>query len=229
MSPRPLHAVPARTGTTLRSTLLCSLCASLLVACPTRHLYPDGSDLTGQLEREVIALQQTVRALEYQVQTCGSNAEADTMYQELHQLLGGGEEVTIDREGNITLLGLPADFLFSRGTDLRDEAAMTLDLLATALKVHSEHTVVLEGHTDDLAPSGDLRRLYGDNWILSFARAEAVMMALTQRFGVEGHRFTIQARASYDPVATNDTVAGQRKNRRVVARIIPPSRPVIPE
>lgn len=203
--------------------------ALLLTGCPTPHRYPDGSDLTGQLEREVIALQQTVRSLEYRVQTCGTDAAADTMYQELHQLLGADDDIAIDRQGNVTLLVLPADFLFSRGTDLRDEAAMTLDLVATALNVNSEHTVILEGHTDDLAPSGDLRRLYADNWVLSFARAEAVMMALTQRFGVESRRFTIQARASYDPIATNDTVAGQRKNRRVVVRIIPPTRPVIPD
>lgn len=194
-----------------------------LAGCPTSHRYPDGSDLAGQLEREVIALQQRVRSLEFEAAYCSSDAGPDAMYQDLYSLLHG-TDLALQREGSVTVLTLPADYLFSGGTDLREEARMGLDLLATALKAHPGHTVVVEGHTDDRPPSGDLRRLYADNWLLSYARAEAVMVALVGTYGVPADRFALQARAHYDPVATNDTTSGQMKNRRVVVRVFPPKK-----
>ncbi len=202
--------------------------AIVLTACPATHRYPDGSDLAGQLEREVVALQQRVRFLEHEVAHCSQDTGPDTIYQDLYALFVGSE-VTVSRDGKVTILNLPVDYLFSGGTDLRDEARMALDLTASALKSHPDHQVSLEGHTDDRPPSGDLRRLYSDNWLLAYARAEAVMVALTQQFDVAPSRFTLLARAQHDPVATNDTSEGQRKNRRVVMRIIPPRRPVLPE
>jgi len=202
--------------------------AVLLAGCPPRHSYPDGAGLAGQLEREVVALQQRVRTLEFQLEHCGEDPDPDSIYLDLHQIFAG-TDVVVSREGSTTILLFPADYLFSGGTDLREEALMSLDLLATALNLHPEHKVVVEGHTDDRMPSGDLRRLYSDNWVLSYSRAEAVMHALTTQFGVDPARFTVQAHAEWQPIATNDTSAGQAKNRRVMVRIIPPKRPVIPE
>lgn len=209
----------------MRSTeaLLLAAAALGLAGCPSTHRYPDGSDLAGQLEREVVALQQRVRMLEFEAAYCASDAGPDAMYQDLYSLLQG-TDLVLQREGSVTILTLPADYLFSGGTDLREEARMALDLLATALNAHPDHTVIVEGHTDDRPPSGDLRRLYADNWLLSYARAEAVMVALTGTYGVAVDRFAIQARAHHDPVATNDTTAGQMKNRRVVVHVIPPKR-----
>lgn len=202
--------------------------ALALAGCPAEHRYPDGGGLTQQLEREVIALRQTVSSLEYQAAHCDQDMGPDVVYQELYAVYAGSQ-VEISRDGDVTLLTLPADFLFSGGTDLREEARMSLDLLATALRLHPEHTLTVEGHTDDRLPSGDLRRLYADNWLLSYARAEAVMVALVNQFGVAPERFTLQAKAQYEPVATNDTQAGQKKNRRVVIRIEPPRKPHIPQ
>jgi flagellar motor protein MotB len=202
--------------------------ALLLAGCPSRHSYPDGAGLAGQLEREVIALQQRVRTLEFQLEHCGEDPAPDSIYLDLHQIFSGSD-VLVSRVHSTTILLLPADYLFSGGTDLREEALMSLDLLATALNLNPEHKVIVEGHTDDRMPSGDLRRLYSDNWVLSYSRAEAVMHALTTQFGANPSRFTVQARAEWEPIATNDTYAGQAKNRRVMVRIIPPKRPVIPE
>lgn len=192
-----------------------------LAGCPSAHRYPDGSGLQAQLEREVVALQARVRTLEEDLLTCGEDTGPDTIYQELHQVMSG-MEIEVAREGNTTLLTFPADLLFSRGTDLRDEARMPLDILATAISLHPEYTVTVEGHTDDRQPAGDLRRLYADNWALSWSRAETVMHILSTEFGIPEERFTLKARAHYDPVATNDTSAGQALNRRVVVRLIPP-------
>lgn len=200
----------------------------VLAGCPPKHEYPDGSGLTGQLEREVIALQQRIRALEYELEHCADDSGPDSVYRDLHQVFRGSE-VDISRQGSTTVLTLPSDYLFSGGTDLREEATMSLDLVATALKLHPEHMVTVEGHTDDRMPSGDLRRLYADNWVLSYARAEAVMHALVTEFKVDPSRFTIEAHGEYNPVATNDTAPGQAKNRRVVIVIVPPNKPVLPE
>ena len=50
--------------------LLLAALATGLAGCPPKVVYPDGSGINGQLEREVQALQQTVRMLEYEAATC---------------------------------------------------------------------------------------------------------------------------------------------------------------
>jgi flagellar motor protein MotB len=176
--------------------------------------------LETQLEREILALRGTVSSLERSLELCGEDGTSDSLYAELNQVFTKSE-ITLDRVGLTTLVTVPADHLFSRGTDLRDEAGMTLDFLATALGLHPGYRIFVEAHTDDLALTGDLRHLYRDNWGLSFARAEAVKDAMVERYGVTESRFTLVARGAHQPLTTNDTPAGRSRNRRVVFHLKP--------
>ncbi len=196
----------------------------LLVACPSTR----GSPLHDQLESEVIALHQKVRSLEAALETCGDDRTAGPIYQELHQILSD-TRVRVGREGPATTLLFPADLLFRDELEIRTEARMPLDLLATALAKHTDHRVIVEGHTDARPLSGDLQRRYRDHWGVAYARAEAVMRSLVEDFEVPEERFTVTARAHHDPVATNDTEAGQRQNRRVLVRVEPPIRGAAPQ
>ncbi|MFK7931373.1 MAG: flagellar motor protein MotB [Myxococcota bacterium] len=194
----------------------------LLAACAPKHDYPHGNGLVGQLDREVRALKQSVRLLEYEARTCRDPLTSpDPLYQELHQVLSG-TEVEVDRRGRTTIVTFPADHLF--GVDplsLRDEARLTLDVMATALKLHPSYVIEVEGHTDDLDVPPAFRRQFGDPFTFSAARAYALVATLTQNNDLPTSRFSVIGRGPTRPVDSNETVAGRRNNRRVVMFLFP--------
>jgi outer membrane protein OmpA-like peptidoglycan-associated protein len=182
--------------------------------------------LVGQLNREVQALQQTVRALEVQAATCRDDqAPPDPLYQELHQILKN-TEVKVERQGRRTVVTFPADHLF--GVDplsLRDEARMTLDIMSTAIKLNPNYTLLVEGHTDDLGVPPELRKKFGDPFTYSASRAYAVVDTMVNKFAVPRERFAIVGRGPNQAVDTNDTDSGRRNNRRVVMYLEPIAAP----
>ena len=64
------------------------------------------------------------------------------------------------------------------------------------------------GHTDNLGGMDS-------NMKLSQARAEAVVTALTGKYGIATARLKAYGVASLSPIASNDTEDGKAKNRRV--------------
>lgn len=163
-----------------------------------------------------------MRDLRHQAATCSEAGPPDAIYNDLHQVFNN-TETTVEREGSTTVVTLPVSVLFTDPYSLRfrEEANMALDLLATALKLHPDHVIVLEGHTDDRSLPSDWVRRYGSHLDLSFQYAAAVMQRLSVDFDVDQHRFTVSARGQWAPVATNDLPNGQRRNRRVEVHIRP--------
>lgn len=190
-----------------------------LLACGPKQ---DPQHLERQLELEVMALQAVNRDLRHQAATCSDAGPPDAIYADLHQVFAG-TEIAVEREGPITVVTLPVSILFTDPYSLRfrEEATMTLDLLATALNLHPDHRIELEGHSDDRILPGDLVRRYGSHLDLSFQYAAAVMQHLTQDFDVPDSRFVVSARGGWAPVASNDLPTGQARNRRVEVRIRP--------
>ena len=181
--------------------------------------------LVNKLDREVIALQQQVRSLETAAGDCTDpDAPPDKLYMELHQVFSYmGIEVT--RKGQATQLTLPGKELFAPGSvRIREEAEKYLDLLATALVLHPEYRVHVEGHTDDTPIAGRLARIYPTNWELSSARAAAVATHLSKKYNLSPSRFTVAGRAHYEPLVDNATSEGRAMNRRVVFTIRPPEK-----
>ena len=84
--------------------------------------------------------------------------------------------------------------------------------IADSMKKYSEANVLLEGHTDN-----EGSELY--NMGLSRRRAESVKRYLVENFNVDASRISTLGYGQSKPASTNDTPAGQQKNRRVVAII----------
>lgn len=201
-----------------------TLALVLAVGCGApRHgdVVTRGRHLERQLESEVVALHQRLRHLEAELQTCDTTGPAP-LYAELHQVFSG-TEVDVERRGSVVVVSLPVRHLFADpySLRLREESAMTLDLLATALARHPDTLVRIEGHTDDgMLPTGLVRR-YASHLDLSFQYAAAVLQELTGSFGLAEERFAVTARGAWAPVATNDTPAGQARNQRVEVHVLP--------
>jgi chemotaxis protein MotB len=182
----------------------------------------DKASLVRQLDREVIALRIKNEQLEGRLlQGAGHSETPNPIYAELVQVFTGSE-VEVVRSGNRTVVTLPSSLLFgSWGLTVRQEAAMTLDLLATALKLHPELKVVVVGHIDDAPMPAALRRQVGSAWELGAIRAAATARALIETYGVPGGRFMVASRGMEEPLVSNDTPEGRSRNRRVVLTLTP--------
>jgi flagellar motor protein MotB len=81
-----------------------------------------------------------------------------------------------------------------------------------------DHRVIIDGHTDNLIPSTGKR--YIDNMELSYLRAKAVALILAEN-GILPGRISVIGYGDTRPVASNETIEGRAKNRRVEVKLIP--------
>jgi len=117
-------------------------------------------------------------------------------------------DTTLTERDEGLVVTLSNELLFPIGSSNLSAASKgSLDLLADALREHARVTVTVLGYTDNTGSPATNRRL-------SAERAEAVARQLTNQ-GVDPARVVTQGLADGDPVASNDTAAGRRLNRRV--------------
>lgn len=207
-----------------------------LIACA--HVQHDDSNrLAFQLNSEVLALRVRLQECQARSGTCLEGDAPAPVFAELTQVLRG-TDVKVTRKGSTTELTIPNTLLFANTMRVREESGMVMDLISTALNLHPEYGIVVEGHTDDAPVPSSLQRAYPTNWEYGSARAAAVARKLVSEYKVDPARITIASRAHMDAVAENDTPEGRASNRRIVIRLTqirsvaeePPPRPdTIPE
>lgn len=91
---------------------------------------------------------------------------------------------------------------------LRHDSAAQLGEMATVLKASPALSVFIVGHTDN---QGE----FAANTTLSQKRAEAVVAALSGRYGIAPARLMARGVANLAPVSNNTSEDGRAKNRRV--------------
>ena len=91
--------------------------------------------------------------------------------------------------------------------EIEDAVYATLDRIAHYLAGHPEQRIVIRGYTDSEGSEGY-------NKTVSGFRANAVKSYLIAK-GVTAENMAILALGDLDPIASNETVTGRRKNRRV--------------
>lgn len=105
---------------------------------------------------------------------------------------------------------LKVEFDFDKAT-IRPEYYKTLMEFGEFIRNYPEHTVNLEGHTDNFGTDKY-------NMKLSQRRADSVREFLLKHFAtIEPARITTVAHGLSKPIAGNDTKEGRQKNRRVFA------------
>jgi outer membrane protein OmpA-like peptidoglycan-associated protein len=116
----------------------------------------------------------------------------------------GGGTTTVVTTTELVQHGLPG-FATGKAT-LPPKSMHQIDQLVVALKNAPDTKVVIEGHTDNVGKPDF-------NQTLAMKRAESVRSALV-RHGIAADRISIRAHGEDNPVASNDTSAGRRENRR---------------
>jgi OmpA-OmpF porin, OOP family len=112
---------------------------------------------------------------------------------------------SISTSGRIALYGIHFDF---NKAEIKPESKATLEEIAKMLKAEANLALHVVGHTDNVGS-------HEFNLGLSKRRAEAVVAALTNDYGINVNRLSANGVASLAPVAVNTTEEGRAKNRRV--------------
>jgi len=145
----------------------------------------------------------------------------ELLQQKLQKLTQLGLQVEV--RNNRMLIRLPGDVLFDSGSDkLKKEGSDILLQVAEVVRNDadlSKRTFQVAGHTDSKPLAGGTFR---DNWGLSAMRARSVTVLLTTPAadktpggGLATKYWSAAGYADTDPVSTNETDEGRKKNRRV--------------
>ena len=94
-----------------------------------------------------------------------------------------------------------------------------LKQLAKVLEQNADISIMVEGHTDDLAYKGvgDMK----DNWDLSVMRATSVVKILLSNGNIDPKRITAAGRGEYFPLDPAKTTDARAKNRRTEIILTP--------
>ena len=111
----------------------------------------------------------------------------------------------IGRLGHAAVYGIHFD---TGKAEIKPESTQVLDEIARLLTTNAALRLHVIGHTDNV---GGL----ASNIALSKQRAEAVVNALTTRYGIAAARLEAGGVGPLSPVATNRTEEGRARNRRV--------------
>jgi len=128
--------------------------------------------------------------------------------------------VNVRRDGNRVCVELPGGQLFESGSARLLPGASSLITAAAAelLAVYPDQMVGVEGHTDSDPMTG---RALGSNHELSLERAKAVFELLVSQTRFEPGQLFVVGHGPNEPVASNATMEGKQRNRRVELVVYP--------
>jgi chemotaxis protein MotB len=187
------------------------------------------------LASEKEALEQRLSQLQEQEKTLGSQlqqheqearqlkATYDGLLGSLKKELEAGQiQVQQLRDG--LSVNVAQEILFASGSAALDKSGReVLQRVAEQLK-QTNYQIVVTGHTDNKPIGPGLVNRYPTNWELAGARAASVVRLFGES-GLAASRLLAASLADTRPVASNDTVEGRAKNRRIEIRL----RPVVVE
>jgi len=141
-------------------------------------------------------------------------AKAVKEFNELEQGMQGSA-ISLEEAEEGLIVHLPADISFKPGTVeiYNEDSILFLKRLALIIKtLPPEVQVQIRGFTDNMPLPKTSP--YEDNWELSGARALTVLRYLI-KFRVNPKRLSFAGYGPAHPIATNATLEGRKKNRRV--------------
>ena len=119
----------------------------------------------------------------------------------------------VERVGNKIIIRLGQQDSFSSGSaELQQAFQPTLQRVGSAIK-DVGGIIRVEGHTDNV-PIGFSDR-FRSNWDLSSARSASVANYILDSTELEPGRLSISGFADSKPIASNDTLEGRARNRRI--------------
>ena len=127
------------------------------------------------------------------------------------------KEIDVNFTSQYVLLTMNGALLFDSGQAVvREDALPLLEKVGVILERYAQHTIEVEGHTDNIPISN---AHFANNNELSDARALAVFDYLVANTTLDPAVIKHSGRGEYVPVADNSSEEGRAKNRRVEIKI----------
>jgi len=132
---------------------------------------------------------------------------------------GDDDDVQISIDKTVVMISISDKLLFNTGSyRINSKADPLLKKLAEVINAEPSLQVMIEGHTDSRTISTPALE---DNWDLSVKRATSIVRMLHLKYQVAPEKMIAAGRASYMPLAENDTKENMALNRRTRIVLIP--------
>ena len=201
-------------------------CGSERDALKARALLAE--DTLGHMEGNLDATRQELEGLrQWKSDTAKRLQTFRDISQKLQTMVDTGKLGVRVRDGRL-VMRLPESVLFPSGkADLSREGELALMEVAAILRAFSDRRFMVAGHTDSAKITSTQ---YKDNWELSMARALIVTRFLVEA-KIKPQALVAAGYGEFDPIASNQTEAGQRDNRRIEIVLLPDlsELPTLPE
>jgi len=151
------------------------------------------------------------------VQRLEAQARVKQQFEQVEKMFTR-EEARVFREGDTIILRLVGLNFDSGQSQIKPEFFPLLAKVEKAIDVFPRSELIIEGHTDSYG---------GDelNQQLSQARAEAVQQYMINAMRIPSYRIIATGYGETRPVASNETEAGRKRNRRIDIVIRPAAEP----
>jgi len=215
-----------------KRVLLCTVAAGLVLSgCVSQskfdELLKERDGLLSQkqgLEKDVAEHRSKLSSTSEELEAVKAKAaEQEEMYAKLKKELSSeldNKQLTLRQLKNGISVDLPEDILFPSGSaDLREGGRVVLAKVSTQLK-DIKYQIMVSGYTDNEPISGKLAQRFPTNWHLAAARATNVVHLLEQS-KVPAKKMVAMSYGDNNPVATNKTPEGRKKNRRIEIHLRP--------
>ncbi len=146
--------------------------------------------------------------------------QSEEMYDEVAQMTESydiDDQVVLDYNSQYVSLDLNGAILFDAGqADIRSDARMFMQKIASILERYKDCIIEIEGHTDNVPIHNST---YESNRYLSTARATKVYEYIMEQADLKDSNVKVAGYGESHPVASNKTEEGRAKNRRVSIKI----------
>ena len=142
----------------------------------------------------------------------------ETLSKALNSFEGKG--LTVEQKNGKVYVSMENKLLFKSGSwAVGSEGKIAVVEVGKVLGDNPDISVLIEGHTDDdpFGGSGPI----ADNWDLSTKRATAIVAILSENKSVNKQNLTAAGRGEFSPLASNNSVEGKSKNRRIEIILTP--------
>jgi len=187
------------------------------VGDPVRDIValPDSFPLATQANKSEFEQQLNAQAHKALAVAASQQRVLDELQISLQQHMDQGM-IDLRKNGDRIEIEIKAKMLFSSGKTVLSSAAMDAlrDVSRSLLDI--PNPVQVEGHSDNVPIRS---QTYRSNWELSAARAASVVHFLSGQ-GIRPQRLAAVGLGEYRPIASNDTIEGRIKNRRITLLIL---------
>lgn len=172
----------------------------------------DSSGNTSDLNNEINA--DNGNSLD-QSQNTSTKDQMETLNDDINKIITEndlGQDISTNSYEDGLVITFPSSVFFDSGNAvLKDTMKRALDIIADKLN-DIDNDILVKGFTDNV-PIKD--SMFPSNWQLSAVRAANVVQYLIEKDNVDGTRLMAVGCGENNPVASNDTVEGRNKNRRI--------------